>query len=141
MLLKMCEKCSRLIEQGTQCEHCKNNRHKEYNQVRRDKSKNEFYHSREWARVSGQARARAYGLDEYAYEYERRLVKGKIAHHIKEIEEAPDEKFDIENLVYVSIETHNRIHAAYEKGKETRKAMQKKLSAIRAKDRGAAEKV
>lgn len=40
-----------------------------------------------------------------------------IIHHIKERQEAPELLFDIDNLIPVSIESHNDIHAMYKTDK------------------------
>ena len=133
MLMKIC-KCGRRIKQGEICE-CQKQRHKRYNENVRDEEKNNFYHSRKWRQVSNAVKERANGLDEYALIYEKRMVKGSIAHHIYEISECEELRFSLENLIYVSSQTHNKIHAEYAKGVTTKNAMQEKLIVIREKKR------
>ena len=130
MLKKICNKCGRMIEQGKQCE-CQKSRHKQYNQTRRNQPANKFYHSISWERVRQAVESRANGLDEYALMYEKRITAGSIAHHIIEIEERPDLKLRMENIIYVSRETHNRIHAAYKRGGKEKLEMQQRQMKIR----------
>lgn len=125
--MKICDRCKRRLKQGETCT-C---RHRLYDKGERDKARANFYHSTEWSKVGKLVKERANGLDEYALRYGDELLKGNLTHHIYEIEERPDLKLALDNLVYVSSATHNMIHREYDKGIEERRAMQKKLMAIR----------
>ena len=131
--MKICSKCGKKIEQGEICT-CQKQRHRIYNEQYRDRIKNAFYHSIGWSKLAKAAKQRANGLDEYALEYEQRITKGKIAHHIYEIEECPELSMSLENLIYVSGRTHSLIHAEYNKDEKTKEEMQKKLLSIRKLD-------
>ena len=133
MLKKICEHCGRTINQGTACP-CGMNRHKLYDETRRDKAKSAFYKSTTWRRVAEYTKARANGLDEYLLA-EGRLCKGNTAHHIYTVDERPDLKLSLDNLIYLSGSTHNMVHNEYDKGKETRQAMQRKLLTIRGRQK------
>lgn len=126
MLMKICLSCGCRIKQGEQC----NCRHRNYDKTQREQVKTAFYHSKEWRLVVEAVKARANGLDEYSL-LEGRLCKGNTVHHIYTIEERPDLKLTLSNLIYVSSTTHNMIHAEYDKGKANRKAIQEKLKTIR----------
>ena len=125
MLMKVCNKCGRRIPHNERCP-CQKTRHKLYNSKRRDKEKNNFYHSQQWKSVVAQVKARANGLDEYALA-QGYLERGSVVHHIYTIDERPDLKLAIENLIYVSAQNHNRIHAEYSKSEERKKELQSQL--------------
>lgn len=125
MLMRIC-KCGRRIPQGQVCS-CQKQRHKVYDDSRRDKEKQEFYSSTEWKKVASAVKTRANGLDEYLIATGI-IELGSMCHHIYSIEERPDLKTDLNNLIYVSARTHNKIHAEYSKGEAEKKAMQKILS-------------
>lgn len=128
MLMKICNKCGKKLPHNERCT-CQNSRHKLYNSSRRDKTKNAFYHSREWTAVVAAVKARAQGLDEYALA--RGLIEfGSTVHHIYPIDDRPDLKLALDNLIYVSAKNHNHIHAAYSKDVATKKNLQAELTAI-----------
>lgn len=123
--MRICQQCRRRLRQGERC-HCQKNRHRRYNRERRDAVKNQFYHSREWAKLVELVKARANGLDEYALA-QGRLEAGNTVHHIYTIDERPDLKAALENLIYVSARTHNKIHAEYNVDETSKKNMQARL--------------
>ena len=105
MLMKIC-KCGRRIPQGQIC-RCQAQRHKLYDDARRDKSKQKFYASNQWRKITETVKARAHGLDEYLLAFGI-IEPGTTVHHIYTIEERPDLKNDLDNLIFVSAKTHNR---------------------------------
>ena len=125
MLMKICAVCGKKLRHDERCP-CQNERHKIYNAERRDKEKNTFYHSRQWTMAVEKVKARANGLDEYALA-QGRLEKGNTVHHIYTVEERPDLKLSLENLIYVSAKTHNFFHAEYRRNNESRIELQKEL--------------
>ena len=124
MLMKICAKCGKKLIQGVRCS-CQNERHKIYNAERRDQEKNQFYHSAAWNRLVKAVKARANGLDEYALA-QGQIEAGNTVHHIFTIDERPDLKLSLGNLIYLSAKNHNRIHNIYEKDAE-KKILQVKL--------------
>lgn len=74
-------------------------------------------------------KARANGLDEYLLS-QGRLAKGNTVHHIYTIDERPDLKLSVANLIYVSSRTHNQIHAEYSKSYERKKNLQMELQTV-----------
>ena len=134
MLMRICGKCGRKIQQGEICP-CQKQRHKLYDVQERDQHKKDFYHSVAWSKVSKFAKARANGLDEYAFEYEHRIIPGSLTHHIFELNDRADLRLSPDNLIFVSTQTHAMIHAAYNRDEKSKNAMQQKLLAIRQKCR------
>ena len=128
MLMKICAKCGRKLPQGVKC-ICQNDRHKLYNTARRDKDKNQFYHSAAWNRLVATVKARANGLDEYALS-QGYIEVGNTVHHIFTIDERPDLKLSLDNLIYLSAKNHNFIHSEYNKDSATKKNLQNKLCRI-----------
>ena len=128
MLMKICNKCGKILPHNERCA-CQTERHKLYNAGRRDKDKNNFYHSRQWAAVVTAVKARSLGLDEYALA-QGYLEKGNTVHHIYTIDERPDLKLSLDNLIYVSSKNHNRIHAEYAQDDDAKKKLQSELQKI-----------
>lgn len=128
MLMRICGKCGNKLPHNKRCP-CQNARHKFYNANRRDKDKNIFYHSRQWKAIVEQVKARANGLDEYTLA-QGYLEKGNTVHHIYTIDERPDLKLSVENLIYVSAKTHNFFHAEYKRSNAARIELQKELLKI-----------
>ena len=125
MLMKIC-KCGRRIPQGQFCD-CQKQRHKIYDDKKRDKSKQKFYASAQWRKITETVKARAKGLDEYLLAFGI-MERGTTAHHIYTIEERPDLKAELDNLIFVSAKTHNKIHAIYSRSEEEKTSLQKQLS-------------
>lgn len=129
MLMRIC-KCGRRIAQGEKCS-CQRERHSLYDETKRDKVKREFYLSKEWRKIAATVKARAKGLDEYKLATEGVIELGTTVHHIFTIEERPDLKTSLDNLIFVSARTHNKIHAEYKLGDKERKILQERLIEIR----------
>lgn len=127
MLTKICATCGRKILQRESCS-C---RHQSYDKIQRNKSRETFYHSKLWRSISDYAKTRANGIDEYLLFYEGKICKGNTTHHIHTVEERPDLKLTVDNLVYVSSATHNMIHNEYDKSAEAKRKMQQILEEIR----------
>ena len=83
-------------------------------------------------RKASPARARAGYCDEYARQYEGKLIPGQIVHHIHTVQEAPGRRLDLSNLVVVSAKTHDHIHREYKAGGDRKAIMITMLEAIRA---------
>ena len=128
LLMKICNKCGKKLPQNERCS-CQTERHKLYNAGRRDKDKNNFYHSRQWAAVLTAVKSRSLGLDEYALA-QGYLEKGNTVHHIYTIDERPDLKLSLDNLIYVSAKNHNHIHAEYARNDDAKKMLQAELKKI-----------
>lgn len=127
MLMKLC-KCGRRVPQGEVCP-CQKARHSIYDKTCRDTNKKKFYGSTTWKKVVELVKARANGLDEY--EIANGIISiGNTVHHIFTVDERPDLKNALDNLIFVSAKTHNKIHAEYDKGDREKRDLQGKLAAI-----------
>lgn len=128
MLKKIC-KCGRQVLQNEICV-CQKKRHKIYDKFCRGKATKKFYSSGRWKRTVMLVKVRANGLDEYQFS-EGIVENGSVVHHIYTIDERPDLKFSLSNLIFVSTRTHSIIHSEYNKSEESKVAMQRKLWNIR----------
>lgn len=77
-----------------------------------------FYNSREWRTVRDMVVSRDHGMDVWEY-----LVTGRIVypdridvHHIEELNESPELRCDMSNLITVSHDNHRLIDALYRRG-------------------------
>lgn len=129
MLTRICGSCGRMVEQGRKCP-CRADRHKEYDQDHRDKSKARFYNSKQWRAAAAAIRAKAGYADELVKATSHRLVPGTIVHHIQPIDERADLRLELSNLILVSARTHRAIHDTYVRGQPGKRDMQKKLADI-----------
>ena len=126
MLKTVCIRCNRKLNKGEKC-GCNSNRHREYDRFSRDEKAKQFYHSKEWARLTALCNSKCNGLDLYELYENNKIVKGELSHNIIPVEDDAGKKFDIDNLIYVSQKTHNFIHSVYARSKEEKKALQTKL--------------
>lgn len=88
-----------------------------------------FYDSPLWRRMCASIRARAGGLDELE-RARGRSVPGGVVHHIYPADDYPAMRLLPENLILVSEENHERIHAIYRQGEDARHALTKQLFRI-----------
>ena len=128
MLMKICAKCGKKLIQGVRCS-CQNERHKEYNKHCRDNKKNNFYRQTVWTALVKMVKARANGLDELSLS-EGKFEEGNTVHHIYPIEERPDLKTSLDNLIYLSAKNHNRVHKIYNRDETSKKILQARLYGI-----------
>lgn len=73
---------------------------------------------------------RADGCDELIRASTGRIVPGEIVHHIYPADEYPAMRLLPTNLIFVSRETHERIHAIYQQGRDAMHEITKKLFRI-----------
>ena len=129
MLKKICAYCGKSYAADKACS-CGSSRHNVYDKCQRNKEAASFYHSISWKAMTQRIRQLAYGLDELLWREKKLLRAGKITHHIYTVEERPDLALREENLIYVNVQTHNMIHAVYEKSAEKKRQMQARLLKI-----------
>ena len=84
-----------------------------------------------WKKIVEKVKVRANGLDEYQLAVNGVIVIGTTVHHIYTTDERPDLKTNLSNLIFVSAQTHNMIHAEYKRDGESKSAMQRRLLNIR----------
>ena len=56
------------------------------------------------------------GLDVYELYRNHRIVYGRITHHIIPIREDWERRFDVDNLIYLSDQSHHEVHARMDAG-------------------------
>lgn len=140
-ILKKCSwrGCTKIVEQNEM--YCKyhqekfdkenKERYKEYqNRRKMDKEQKkymDFYNSLHWRRLRSVVVNKYFGMDILEYYKTGRIVQGEAVHHIVEISENYDKRLDVNNLIYLTEQSHRRVHAEYEKGKKEKEKMQKIL--------------
>ncbi|QDU33764.1 HNH endonuclease [Poriferisphaera corsica] len=98
--------CDRHTKQG---EQQATQRHKEYDDNRRNKEAADFYHSKEWREVRVKALRRDNHLCKQC-EKAGKLTPATIVHHVLEARERPDLRTHLPNLESVCAACHNRLH-------------------------------
>lgn len=144
-------KCGAMIPQGVKvCEACAEgqhtglSRHMEYNRFRRGERSSRFYISPGWRTVREVVLKLYDGIDIYAYYTQRRVVPADMVHHIEELEENWEKRFEIKNLIPLSAGNHGIISALYKRDEATKRATQELLRGLvmeHWKDAGGIEKV
>lgn len=129
-MYRLCTVCKCKVEYGKLCK-CEEDKRKEsyreYKRYRQDKDLQKFYSSKAWINCRDLCIKGFYGLDIIELLAHRRVVAGEIVHHIVETKEDWTKRLDIDNLIYLTKENHNRIHAMYSKSKKDKEIMQKSL--------------
>lgn len=129
MLKKFCS-CGRVINSSQKyCAICSSNKNYIYDKIKRNKITSNFYTSRRWKKLIKLIKSRCNGIDIYVLYKFNKLVPGEVVHHIYELEIYPEKAYELDNLIYVSKATHNKIHMIY-KEKEKKIKLQKYLTDI-----------
>ena len=81
---------------------------KVYDKYQRDHK--DFYNSLAWKKLRELCKNRFTGICIWTLYKHKRIVKGKIAHHIIPVEINKELALDIDNLLFVSDEAHREIH-------------------------------
>lgn len=140
-ILKLCSwnGCHKVLNENTtycgrhqkKWEEKEKQRYKEYQAQRRkdirQKKHQDFYNSSSWKRVSKSVIESFCYIDILEYYRTGNLVQGEAVHHIIELEEDWNSRFDIFNLIYLTEKNHRRVHVEYDKGKKEKDVMQKIL--------------
>lgn len=126
MIYKRCSRCGKRLEAGKTCE-CRKQRHKEYYKYSRDKKANAFYDSHNWNRMRQYILDKYDGIDVYSYVMYGHIEQATIVHHIVEFKDDKTQSLVEQNLIPVSVSTHNIIHKAYDTSLADKQAMQATL--------------
>lgn len=70
----------------------------------------DFYDSKEWRILREACKNRFSGICIWTLYKHKRMVKGRVAHHIVPVEINKNLALNIDNLIYVSDEAHREIH-------------------------------
>ena len=99
---------------------------------KRDKKYADFYRSKEWENLRNYILSVHNGIDVYAYYVDKEIVIANTVHHIEELKENWNKRFDIYNLFPTSEGNHSRIHKLYLKDKKgTQKLLRELLERYR----------
>lgn len=144
-ILKLCSYrgCSKIVSPDTKfCEYHQDKymkkqkeRYKDY-QRRRLEDYNEvmsqaFYQSSDWERLKEAVKASFFHIDIFEYYLTGKIVEGETVHHVIEVKEDWNNRFDINNLIYLTQRNHLLIHNKYNKSlKDKKKAQQILLGLI-----------
>lgn len=101
-------------------------RHQEYDRHRRDKKAKAFYGGASWRATRARVLARDVGMDIYLYITTGAVVPANTVHHITELSEDWEQRYNPENLISVSEATHSMLSIAY-KDAAKRQQMQEAL--------------
>ena len=102
-------------------------RNREYDRTQRDQKAKAFYNSKAWLITRQKILTRDNHIDVYIYATERRIVKATMVHHIVELREDPTKGLELDNLISLSEETHEKIIKKAYSNEETKVKMQKEL--------------
>lgn len=133
MLMKQC-RCGKIIPQAMKmCDQCaakKESRHVEYNRTRRDKNAAAFYMSTPWKRTRRAVMDDFDNIDPVALYIFNEILPTQEVHHIEELDEAWNKRFDRTNLIPLHHNTHTRITYLYKHSEATKKQVQAALKKL-----------
>ncbi len=115
-IYKRCSRCGNRLPSGSKCE-CLKQRHKEYDKNYRDKDSTGFYHSRLWKDARHNALILDGYTDVYIYMTTGEIVTADTVHHIDPLKDNWNRRYDTDNLMSLSHDTHSKIEKMYEKDK------------------------
>ncbi|WP_069649649.1 HNH endonuclease [Caloranaerobacter ferrireducens] len=76
----------------------------------RDKKYTEFYHSKEWEKTRRLVLSRDKGLCQHCLK-ENKIVFADVVHHIVELKQDWSKRLELDNLISLCHECHNKIHS------------------------------
>jgi 5-methylcytosine-specific restriction endonuclease McrA len=79
----------------------------------------DIYSSARWQRLRDSCIARD-SICLWSYYKDKKIVQGKMVHHIIEVEDNISRAYDISNLIFVSDAAHREIHKLYNNGEKER---------------------
>lgn len=134
--LKFCI-CGKIIKKADKyCDKCKSElsekksaRNKHYDKYCRDYEIKAFYNSTAWRKVASLVKIRSSGLCSLCY-HNGDNSKGSMIHHIIPIRDDWSKRLDTSNCIMLCDKCHNKVHSAYNKGKESKDTMQACLKNI-----------
>lgn len=118
-----CNKCGRTLTVGKACDCTKRLKYAQYHS-------DSFYQTKEWEKIKPIVIARFNGLDIYSY-YKLHIIEhGFTVHHIIPIDEDPNQRLSIDNLIYLTESNHRLLHAKMKKSAEAKAAVQAELKKL-----------
>ncbi len=113
-IYKRCANCHKLFE-GKHCPECtKKAARKRY----REKQSQQLYSQYKWRQCRKNAIIHYQAIDIWLLAIGKTVVcKEPVVHHIVEVEDAPEFKYRLDNLITVTADSHAQIHEMYNKDK------------------------
>lgn len=141
MLKKLCSApgCYKVVEAGVK--YCDRHHEKDKERQRQrnrvyksqrmqdkdEAARQKFYASETWKRFRKAQETRQLGIDVYEYYTTGRIIRAEEYHHIKEVKESWEDRFNEKNVIGLSKENHAKIHEEYTSGYVEKKRMQRTL--------------
>lgn len=122
-IYKRCSRCNNRLESGKQCP-CIRKRYKEYQKYRNDDKEQRFYKSKEWLATKPVVISNLKGLDIYSYYILGEEEHGETVHHIEPLKDNWNRRIDITNLIYLTEQNHQKIHAIMRKSNKDKEVIQ-----------------
>ena len=138
-LLKVCAHptCNRLVSYG--CKYCESHKNTDKEKMRENKAnrtdtkEQSFYTSSKWLDLRQVAIHDCYGIDIFKFYTENIIESVEVCHHIIEVKEDWNKRLDINNIICLTEESHQKIHHLYNKSKQDKEYCRQML--IRMKER------
>ncbi|MCB2300644.1 hypothetical protein [Clostridium tagluense] len=128
MLYKICSICNEKVEYGKECKNGCSKKAKAITEKYYDKNIRQHanvYANKIWHQLRERCKSKFNGLDIYSFYILGAIVYGSLSHHVETVEDNIDRCYDLDNLLYVSRDTHDRIiHPAYNRSDRDKKDMQ-----------------
>lgn len=123
---KLCN-CKKVLIDITEkrCSECEKKYKSFLNENKKVSENEKFYKTNKWKKLSNFVRDKYKGLDLYELKINNKIVKSKVVHHIIPIKDDPTKKWDLENLIPVSLKTHRFLENLY--NTEKKEKIQKNL--------------
>lgn len=122
MALKKTCLCGKIIDYSLKCcEECeskKKDRHKQYDDKRKDDKNWKFYKTPAWLSLRERVLRDYNYLDLWEYYMNGVIVAANTSHHVIELRDDWSKRLDFKNQFPLSQEGHSYIHKLYEKDKE-----------------------
>lgn len=119
---KICPRCRKVYSYSDRsCPNgCNEKARKESNKVydKEQRLNKELYNSKEWKVLRDACKKRFSGLCIWSLYKDKRIVHGRVTHHIVPVEDDKEKALDPDNLIYLSDVAHREIHELYEDDKE-----------------------
>lgn len=120
MIYKRCSRCGKRLPTGTTCK-C----------MKRDYSEPQgiykLYHTQRWRDLRKVVMARFDGIDQWALQQHNRIECAETAHHIIPTTDDSNLFFSFNNLIPVSRQSHDEIHALYKTDKASTQSILQRI--------------
>lgn len=114
---RICPRCKKVYSYASkECPMgCNKKARAESNKIydKHQRANHDLYNSKEWKRLREACKNKFSGLCIWTLYKYKKIVKGRVAHHIVPVEVAPELALSLSNLIFISDEVHREIHAQY----------------------------